>query len=163
MVLRVQLKFAHGLLRCGWLWVGQNLCLLWDYLCFALSILDFLSSLLSPSTDIKIFLFLSKVSFEWHIQNLQIISCWFKIWMRFVGPILIKLGTSSIWGFLYMPVWWPLGRYLCKHAGDHSVTTDACNSPHLTCLGLCGMAAWELKGAICAMLVMGFIRYLLQQ
>ena len=109
------------------------------------------------------FLFLSKVPFEWHIQNLQIISCWFKIWMRFVGPILIKLGTSSIWGFLYMPVWWPLGRYLCKHAGDHSVTTDACNSPHLTCLGLCGMAAWELKGAICAMLVMGFIRYLLQQ
>ena len=45
------------------------------------------------------FLFLSKVSFEGHIQNLQKISCWFKIWMRFVGPILIKLWTSCIWGF----------------------------------------------------------------
>ena len=46
------------------------------------------------------FLFLSKVSFEGHIQNRQKISCWFKIWMGFVGPILIKLWTSSIWGFL---------------------------------------------------------------
>ena len=33
MVLRVQVKFAHSLLKCGWLWVGHNLCLLWDYLC----------------------------------------------------------------------------------------------------------------------------------
>ena len=23
----------HSLLKCGWLWVGHNLCLLWDYLC----------------------------------------------------------------------------------------------------------------------------------
>ena len=46
------------------------------------------------------FLFLAKVSFEGHIQNLQKMSCWFKIWMGFVGPILIKLWTSSIWGFL---------------------------------------------------------------
>ena len=49
---------------------------------------------------LQYFLFLSKVSFELHIQNLQKISCWFKIWMGFVGPILIKLWTSSIWGFL---------------------------------------------------------------
>ena len=40
-------------------------------LMFALSLVDFLSLLLSPSTDMKIFLFLSKVSFEGHIQNLQ--------------------------------------------------------------------------------------------
>ena len=26
-------RIFHGLLRCGWLWVGDNLCLLWDYLC----------------------------------------------------------------------------------------------------------------------------------
>ena len=45
-------------------------------------------------------LFLSNVSFEGHKQNLQKISCWFKIWMGFVGPKLIKLWTSSIWGFL---------------------------------------------------------------
>ena len=49
-------------------------------LMFALSLVDFLSLLLSPSTHFKIFfIFLSKVSFERHIQNLQKISCWFKI------------------------------------------------------------------------------------
>ena len=64
--------------------------------------------------------------------------------MGFIGPILIKLWTSSIRGFLYLPLWWPLGSYLCKHAGDHSVTIEACSSPHLTCLGLCGMVAWKL-------------------
>ena len=69
-------------------------------LMFALSLVDFLSLLLSPSTYFNIFLFLSKVLFELHIQNLQKISCGFKIWMGFVGPILIKLWTSSIWGFL---------------------------------------------------------------
>ena len=31
------------------------------------------------------------------------------------------------------------------------MTTEACSSPHLTCLGLCGMATWKLNGAICAM------------
>ena len=40
-------------------------------LMFALSLVDFLSLLLSTSTDFKIFLFLSKVSFEGHIQNLK--------------------------------------------------------------------------------------------
>ena len=49
---------------------------------------------------LQYFLFLSKVSFELHIQNLQKNLCWFKIWMGFVGSILIKLWTSSIWGFL---------------------------------------------------------------
>ena len=49
-------------------------------------------------------------------------------------------------------MWWPLADYLCKHAGDHSVTTEECSSPHLTCLGLCGMAAWKLNGAICSMI-----------
>ena len=96
-------------------------------------------------------LFLSKVSFEGHIQNLQKISCWFKIWMGFVGPKLIKLWTSLIWSFLSLPLWWTLGNCLCKHAGHHSVTTGACSPPHLTCLGLCSMAAWKLNGPICAM------------
>ena len=52
-----------------------------------------------PQYLLQDFLFLSKVSFEGHIQNLQKNSCWFKIWMKFVGPILIKLWTSCIWGF----------------------------------------------------------------
>ena len=36
-VLRVQVRFAHSLLRCGWLWVGVNLCILWDYSCLPYS------------------------------------------------------------------------------------------------------------------------------
>ena len=99
MVLRVQVKFAHSLLKCGWLWVGHNLCLLWDNLCLLIpSRLPVFA--VEPQYLLQYFLFLSKVSFELHIQNLQNISCWFKIWMGLVGPILIKLWTSSIWGFL---------------------------------------------------------------
>ena len=150
MVLRVQVKFAHSLLKCGWLWVGHNLCLLWDYLCLLYpSRLPVFA--VEPQYLLQDFLFLSKVSFEGHIQNLQKISCWFKIWMEFVGPKLIKLWTSSISGFLRLPLWWTLGNCLCKHAGHHSVTTGACSPPHLTCLGLCSMAAWKLNGPICAM------------
>ena len=53
-----------------------------------------------PQYQHQDFLFLSKLSFEGHTQNLRKKSCWFKIWMGFVGQILIKLITSSIWGFL---------------------------------------------------------------
>ena len=68
------------------------------YVCFIPSRLPVFA--VEPQYLLQYFLFLSKVSFELHIQNLQRISCWFKIWMEFVGPILIKLWTSSIWGFL---------------------------------------------------------------
>ena len=67
------------------------------YVCFVPSRLPVFA--VEPQYLLQDFLFLSKVSFEGHIQNLQKISCWFKIWMRFVGPILIKLWTSCIWGF----------------------------------------------------------------
>ena len=95
----------------------------------------------SPIANIQIFL--SKVSYEGHTQNLQNNSCWFKIWMGFVGQILIKSGTSFIRGFPWLPVWCTLGSNVCKHAGGHSVTTEACTSSHLTCLGLCGMEVWN--------------------
>ena len=68
------------------------------YVCFVPSRLPVFA--VEPQYLLQEFLFLSKVSFEGHIQNLQKISCWFKIWMRFVRPILIKLWTSCIWGFL---------------------------------------------------------------
>ena len=68
------------------------------YVCFIPSRLPVF--VVEPQYLLQYFLFLSKISFELHIQNLQKISCWFKIWMGFVGPILIKLWTSSIWGFL---------------------------------------------------------------
>ena len=68
------------------------------YVCFIPSRLPVFA--VEPQYLLQYFLFLSKVSFELHIHNLQKISCWFKIWMGFVGPILNKLWTSSIWGFL---------------------------------------------------------------
>ena len=68
-----------------------------NYVCFVPSRLSVFA--VEPQYLLQDFLFFSKVSFEGHIQNLQKISCWFKIWMRFVGPILIKLWTSCIWGF----------------------------------------------------------------
>ena len=71
------------------------------YVCFIPSRLPVFA--VEPQYLLQDFLFLSKVSFEGHIQNLQKISSWFKIWMRFVGPILIKLWTSCIWGFPYCP------------------------------------------------------------
>ena len=121
------------------------------YVCFIPSRLPVFA--VEPQYLLQDFLFLSKVSFEGHIQYLQEISCWFKIWMGFVGPILNKLWTSSIWGFLQLPLWWTFGNCSCKHAGHHSVTTGACSPPHLTCLGLCSMAAWKLNGPICAMMI----------
>ena len=57
------------------------------YVCFVPSRLPVFA--VEPQYLLQDFLFLSKVSFEGHVQNLQKISCWFKIWMRFVGPILI--------------------------------------------------------------------------
>ena len=131
MVLRVQVKFAHSLLRCGWLWMGLFTL---GLRMFASSLVDFLSRFaVEPQYRHQIFLVLSKVSFEGHIQNLQKISCWLKILMGFVGPILIKLWTSSIWGFLVACVtafwelliqkcWWPLG--------DH--WSEQLTSPHLS-------------------------------
>ena len=68
------------------------------YVCFIPSRLPVFA--VEPQYLLQDFLFLSKVSFEGHIQNLQKISWWFKIWMGFLGPKLIKLWTSSIWGFL---------------------------------------------------------------
>ena len=68
------------------------------YVCFIPSRLPVFA--VEPQYLLQDFLFLSKVSFEGHIQNLQKISCWFKIWMGFVGPKFIKLWTSSIWSFL---------------------------------------------------------------
>ena len=68
------------------------------YVCFIPSRLPVFA--VEPQYLLQYLLFLSKVSFELHIQNLQKISYWFKIWMGFLTPILIKLWTSSIWGFL---------------------------------------------------------------
>ena len=43
------------------------------------------------------------------------------------------------------------GSNLCKHAGGHSVITEACTSPNLTRQALCGMEVWKVIGTICSM------------
>ena len=86
MVLRVQVKFAHSLLKWGCEWGTTSVYFGITYVCFVPSRLPVFA--VEPQYLLQDFLFLSKVSFEGHIQNLQKISCWFKIWMRFVGPIL---------------------------------------------------------------------------
>ena len=83
-------EFVHSLFRRGWLWVGDNHYLLWDYLCFALWLEYFLSLPWGPSTSVD-FLFMSKISFEGQKQTLKKNSCRFKTWMGFVGQILMKL------------------------------------------------------------------------
>ena len=72
-----------------------------------------------------------------------------KLELGFVVQILIKLGTSSIQGFLqlsfdvllgetYATCWWPHSDHWSVHLTSH----------HLP--GLCGMEVWKLIGAICA-------------
>ena len=75
-----------------------------------------------------------KISFEWQKQNLQKIPCWFTIWIGFVEQILIKLETSFICGFPQLLLWCPLGSYICKHGGGHSVSSEACTSFAAACV-----------------------------
>ena len=93
-VLKVEVNFAQSaemrLAVCG----GQYLFTL-RLPMFALSLVDFLSFCGCP-VPTSIFYFFVKVPFEGQTQNL----CSLKTWMGFVGQILIKLGTSSIWGCL---------------------------------------------------------------
>ena len=53
-----------------------------------------------PQYLFQYFLFLSKVSLNYTYKIFKKCHVGFKIWMGFVGPILMKLWTSSIWGFL---------------------------------------------------------------
>ena len=69
---------------------------------FALSLVDFLSCGLPVPTSI----FLNFCP-KYHLKDTHTIfekkPCRFKIWTGFVRQILLKLGTPSIWGFLYLP------------------------------------------------------------
>ena len=87
-----------------------------------------------------IFLYIYVTNIIWRTQTK--IHVGFKTSMGFVGQIFINLETSFIRAFLHLPLWCPLWGSLCKHAGGHSVTTEACTSP------LCGMEVLKLIGAI---------------
>ena len=101
-VLRVQVKFActvcWGVVGCDW----GTTCVYFGiiHVCLILSRLPVYT--VEPQYQHWDFLLLSNhanVSFEGHTKSLKK-SCQFKIWMGFVGQILIKLRTFSIWGFL---------------------------------------------------------------
>ena len=118
-------------------------------LMFALSLVDFLSLLLSPSTYFKIFYFCQKyhlkdtykifkkfhvgLKFEWGLQDQNWVSC-----ERLPFEVFFSCFCDGHLGIAYANMLattqWPLER-----------------AAHLTCLGLCSMAAWKLKGPICAM------------
>ena len=97
---------------------------------FALSLVDLLFFLWGPCTNIWFFLFLSKVSFEGHTQNLQKNPCGFKTWMGFVWQIVIKLGTSSIWVFLVTDL---LFDVILGVTYENKLVTNE-SAPHLTSL-----------------------------
>ena len=116
-------------------------------LMFALSLVDFLSLLLSPSTYFNIFLFLSKVSFELHIQNLQKfhvgLQFEYQYWLsceRLPFEVFFSCLCGGLPGIAYanmlLTTQWPLKR-----------------AAHLTSLvWVCVLwLPWKLNGAICAM------------
>ena len=98
-------------------------------LTFALSLVDFLSLLLSPSTDIKISYFCQK----YHLKDTYKIFKKFNVGLKFEWGLLDQYWLSceglpfeDFFSCLY-------DGLLCKHAGDDPVTTEAWSSPHLTC------------------------------
>ena len=84
-VLSVQVNFHHSLLRCCSKWGTTSVYFGITYVWFVPSRLPVFT--VEPQYQYH-FLFLSKVSFEGHKQNLQKNSCRFTTWMGFVGQIL---------------------------------------------------------------------------
>ena len=117
---------------------------------FALPLVDFLSLVWSPSTNIEVFHFCQKYYLRDTNKIFDKKSCSFITWMVFVGKILIDLWSLPFEVFFSCPFDLLLGvtyvntlvatRWPLKHA------------PHLTCLGLCAMEAWKLIRTICPML-----------
>ena len=121
-VLRFQVYHPFRLRRCGWLWVGNNLCSLLGYL----YLLDpYITTCLcgwNPSANIDFFYICVKISVEAPKQNK---SCRPKTLIGFVGQLLIKMETLFVRGILQMLLWRPLSSNLCKHASGHSLITEA--------------------------------------
>ena len=65
---------------------------------------------------------------EKHKHNILKQSRKFINWMWFVGQMLIKLETFSFEVFISYHFDVLFGSYLSKHAGGHSMTTEACTS-----------------------------------
>ena len=82
------------------------------------------------------------------------INCFFNLWQKYHKIFKKNNAYNLNWvyrtntdlvgnffhsGFHSVALWYPLGSNLCKHAGGHSVATEACTSHTL-----CGMAVWKL-------------------
>ena len=127
----------YSLLRCGWLWMGDHLSLLWDDLClfypwvgsqqqhqhfFAGSIIWWTQT---PSLKIH-----TGLKLEWVVE------------LKLVGNFLFHLMFSlvahlmSSWELLMQTCWWLLSDHWSMH---HT-------SPHSP--GSCGMEIWKLIEAI---------------
>ena len=121
--LRVRVNFYHSLLRCDWLWVRDNLCLLWDYLCL---LHPWATSCLCHEAAVSTSIFYSCQ--KCHLEDITKIVKNSMLVLNLngvVGKTLIKLETSFTWDFLQLPFWYLLGSKLCKHARGRSVTTKA--------------------------------------
>ena len=120
-------------------------------LMFALSLVDFLSLLLSPSTYFNIFYFCQKyhlnytckifkkfhvgLKFEWGLWDQYWLSC-----ERLPFEVFFSCLCEGVGELLMQTCWWPLS--------DHW----SVQPPHITCPGLCFIwLPWKLNGAICAM------------
>ena len=77
------------------------------------------------------------LNFEWVLQDQYWLSC-----ERLPFEVIFRCLCGGLLGVTYA------NMLATTHT---SVTTEACSTPHLTCRGLCGMAAWKLNRAICAM------------
>ena len=116
---------------------------------FALSLAEFLSLLWSPSTSIKSVYFVKNIThtkpskihvglkFEWGLQDTYWLS-WellpFEVFFSCLCDVLLLRVTYV----------------------NMLATTEACTSPHLTCMGLCDMEVWKFIGANCAMYCIPF-------
>ena len=131
-VFKIQVNLDHSLLRCDWLWVGHNLCLLLDHLiCCIPRIVPVFAIVLNYKHR---FVLIYVKNIIW--RNLKSIGWSFKTWMGFVPQIGIRLENYFISLVAVSISAW---EEVMQHADGHSV---------ITCSGLCGMEVWKLIGAL---------------
>ena len=119
------------------------------YVCFVPSRLPVFA--VEPQYLLEDFLFLSKVSFEGHIQNLQKIHVGLKFEWGLKDQYWLSCERLAFEVFLSCLFDGPLGIAYANMLATTQWPLEACSPPHLTCLGLCSIAAWKLNGPICAM------------
>ena len=114
MVLRVQVKFAHSLLRRGWLWVGTTSVYFGiTYVCFIPCRLPVFA--VESQYRHQDFLFLWKVSFERHIRKLK------KIMLEVFFSCLCDGLLGVTYASMLVATQWPL-----KHTAHLTLLVWVC-------------------------------------